>query len=43
MMVQHGIHVMGNGYNMGYRKKFYLEKEVFPGIRRSLSGMIRKW
>lgn len=38
MMVQHGIHVMGNGYNMGYRKKFYLEKRGFSGNTQEFIG-----
>lgn len=29
VLVKNGIHVMGNGFNMGYRKKYYLDKRGF--------------
>lgn len=29
MLVRNGMYVTGNGYNMGYRKKYYLEKRGY--------------
>lgn len=29
VLLKNGVHVMGNGFNMGYRKKFYIEKRGF--------------
>lgn len=29
LLTKNGIHVMGNGFNMGYRKKFYMEERGF--------------
>lgn len=29
MLVRNGMYVAGNGYNMGYRKKYYLEKRGY--------------
>lgn len=37
-LVRHGGCVMGNGYNMGYRKKFYLEKRGFSGNTQEFMG-----
>lgn len=38
LLVRNGLYVMGNGYNMGYRKKFYLEKRGFSGNTQEYIG-----
>jgi len=38
VMVRNGMYVMGNGYNMGYRKKYYLEKRGFSGNTQEYIG-----
>lgn len=38
MMVRNGMYVMGNGYNMGYRKRYYMEKRGFSGNTQEYIG-----
>ena len=38
MFTQKGINVMGNAYNMGYRKRFYLENRGFSGNSQEYIG-----
>lgn len=38
LLVRSGMYVIGNGYNMGYRKKYYLEKRGFTGNTQEYIG-----
>ena len=38
VLVRNGMNVTGNGYNMGYRKKYYLEKRGFSGNTQEYIG-----
>ncbi len=38
LLVRCGMYVSGNGYNMGYRKKYYLEKHGFTGNTQEYVG-----
>lgn len=38
LFVRNGMNVIGNGYNMGYRKKYYLEKRGFSGNTQEYIG-----
>lgn len=38
LLVKKGMNVVGNGYNMGYRKKYYLEKRGFTGNTQEYIG-----
>lgn len=38
VLLKHGMNVVGNGYNMGYRKKYYLEKRGFTGNTQEYIG-----
>ncbi len=38
LLVRCGMYVLGNGYNMGYRKKYYLEKRGFTGNTQEYLG-----
>lgn len=38
VLVRNGMNVIGNGYNMGYRKKYYLEKRGFSGNTQEYIG-----
>ena len=37
-LIDRGIYAIGNGYNMGYRKKYYLEKKGFTGNTQEYIG-----
>lgn len=38
VLAKRKIYVLGNGYNMGYRKKYYLEKRGFTGNTQEYIG-----
>lgn len=38
VLARHGMYVMGNGTNMGYRKQYYLEKRGFSGNTQEYIG-----
>lgn len=38
LLVHNGMYVMGNGHNMGYRKRYYLEKRGFSGNTQEYIG-----
>lgn len=38
LLVRCGMNVIGNGHNMGYRKKYYLEKRGFTGNTQEYIG-----
>lgn len=38
VLVKNGINLIGNGYNMGYRKKYYLEKRGYTGNTQEYIG-----
>ncbi len=38
LLVRNGFYSVGNGYNMGYRKKYYLEKRGYTGNTQEYLG-----